>query len=389
MIKLTEMTVGQTNVPKYKLNNGREMPAIALGTYLGHDKSGMVRSVNKQLRDVVMQAIDVGYRHFDTAEIYGTEEELGEGVRRKMEEGAVRREELFITDKLWNTHHKREQVVPSLRESLCKMGLSYIDLFLMHWPMGLHLRDWFPRERQEQTLDGICTRVLVVREIFFTCTRNTDVLQQVLMALRFRLQTAITSEDYTHSDVDFMETWLGLEDAVRLGLARNIGVSNFNKQQLERILREGSIRPAALQIEVHPQIIQTELVQLAQRHQLVVMGYSPFGSLVTRYGIKFPGPTIDDPTLVAIARRHHKTTPQVVLRWLVDRNVVPVTKTVNPSRLKENIDIFDFELSAREIEIINKFDEKTRYTLPSFWQTHAYYPFEKVDNPSADPFIKH
>ncbi|XP_032525418.2 aldo-keto reductase AKR2E4-like isoform X2 [Danaus plexippus] len=334
MIKLTEMTVGQTNVPKYKLINGREMPAIALGTYLGHDKSGMVRSVNKQLRDVVMQAIDVGYRHFDTAEIYGTEEELGEGVRRKMEEGAVRREELFITDKLWNTHHKREQVVPSLRESLSKMGLSYIDLFLMHWPMGLH-------------------------------------------------------EDYTHSDVDFMETWLGLEDAVRLGLARNIGVSNFNKQQLERILREGSIRPAALQIEVHPQIIQTELVQLAQRHQLVVMGYSPFGSLVTRYGLTFPGPTIDDPTLVAIARRHHKTTPQVVLRWLVDRNVVPVTKTVSPSRLKENIDIFDFELSAREIEIINKFDEKTRYTLPSFWQTHAYYPFEKVDNPSADPFIKH
>nr|XP_032525422.1 aldo-keto reductase AKR2E4-like isoform X4 [Danaus plexippus plexippus] len=267
LIVFSMMTVGQTNVPKYKLNNGREMPAIALGTYLGHDKSGMVRSVNKQLRDVVMQAIDVGYRHFDTAEIYGTEEELGEGVRRKMEEGAVRREELFITDKLWNTHHKREQVVPSLRESLCKMGLSYIDLFLMHWPMGLH-------------------------------------------------------EDYTHSDVDFMETWLGLEDAVRLGLARNIGVSNFNKQQLERILREGSIRPAALQIEV-------------------------------------------------------------------DRNVVPVTKTVNPSRLKENIDIFDFELSAREIEIINKFDEKTRYTLPSFWQTHAYYPFEKVDNPSADPFIKH
>ncbi|XP_013186405.2 aldo-keto reductase AKR2E4 [Amyelois transitella] len=322
-----------SEVPKLKLNNGAEMPAIALGTFLGFDQNGPVKSENKHLRDVVMEAIDVGYRHFDTATIYNTEDEVGEAINMKIRDGKVKREDVFVTTKLWNTQHKREQVTEALKTSLEKLGLDYVDLYLMHWPLGLN-------------------------------------------------------DDYTHSSVDFMETWRGLEDVVNQGLAKGIGVSNFNEDQIRRVLTEGNIKPAVLQIEIHPQIIQTDLVSYAQSQGLVVMGYSPLGSLVMRFGMMFPGPRVDDPKLVKIAQKYGKSTPQVVLRWLVDRNIVPVAKTTNPKRLRENINIFDFTLEKSEMEDINQYDSKKRYTQPSFWQNHPYYPFEKVDNPIADPFIK-
>ncbi|KAJ8704711.1 hypothetical protein PYW07_011899 [Mythimna separata] len=318
-------------VPKLKMSDGREIPALGLGTYLGFDKNAVVASKDKELRDVILKAIDLGYRHFDSASIYNTEDEIGEAINMKIEEGVVKREDIFFTTKLWNTKHKREEVVAAVRDALEKSGLDYIDLYLMHWPIGLNA-------------------------------------------------------DYSFSDVDFMETWRGLEDVHKLGLVKSIGVSNFNKEQLQRLLEEGSVRPVALQIEVHPQIIQEELINFARSENIIVVGYSPFGSLVMRYGKQFPGPKIDDPVLVEIAQKYGKTTAQVVLRWLVDRNVIPIPKTVNPKRLQENISIFDFKLEQDEIEKINRFNSNKRYTEPSFWQTHPHYPFEQVENPLSDPF---
>ncbi|XP_026325405.1 aldo-keto reductase AKR2E4-like [Hyposmocoma kahamanoa] len=315
------------------MNNGIKMPAVAFGTYLGFDQNGVVTPKNHELRDVVSKAIDIGWRHFDTAAIYGTEQELGEGVRMKIDDGNVKREDIFITTKLWNTKHKRDQVAQALRESLKNLGLNYVDLYLIHWPIGLN-------------------------------------------------------EDNSHSAVDYMETWRGMEDVQKLGLAKSIGVSNFNKGQLERVLKEGSVKPAALQIEVHPQITQSELVDFAQSNDIVVMGYSPFGSLVNRYDMPLPPPRIDDPVLVEIAEKYGKTTPQVVLRWAVDRNIVPIPKTMKVHRLEENINIFDFKLQKDEIDKINAFDKGLRYTLPSFWQSHPFYPFEKIDKPIDDPFLK-
>ncbi|XP_068621863.1 aldo-keto reductase AKR2E4-like isoform X1 [Battus philenor] len=332
-VKMALSKVVSNEVPKLKLNNGRMMPAIALGTYLGFDKNGVVKSQNKQFRDVIMNAIDIGYRHIDTAYIYETEEEIGEAIRMKIDEGVINRDDMFVTTKIWNTFHKREQVPMVLKKSLDKMGLTYVDLYLMHWPMALN-------------------------------------------------------EDYTFSDVDFMETWRGMEDAQNLGLVKSLGVSNFNAEQLKRVIEEGTIKPVAIEIEVHPQNIQKDMIENASSEGLVVMGYSPLGSLVSRYGVQSPGPKMDDPVLVEIAKKYNKTTPQVVLRWLVDRNVVPVSKSVNLERLKENISIFDFKLEEQEIEKINQFDGHIRYTFPTFWQTHPYYPFEKVDNPINDPFIK-
>ncbi|XP_059058852.1 aldo-keto reductase AKR2E4-like [Achroia grisella] len=321
------------DVPKLLLNNRREIPAIALGTFLGFDQNGVVKSIDKQLCNVVLNAIDLGYRHFDTASVYNTEEEIGEATQKKIAEGAVTRDELFLTTKLWNTHHERYQVLQALKESLKKLGTNYVDLYLMHWPMGLN-------------------------------------------------------DDYSYSDVDFMETWRGMEDAVRLGLAKTIGLSNFNKEQVKRVISEADMKPAVLQIEINPQIIQTDLVSYAQAEGLVVMGYSPFGSLVKRFGMDLPGPKMDDPVLVEIAQKYGKTTPQVVLRWMVDKKIIPIPKTINIKRLKENIEVFDFKLQENEIQQINGFDRRVRFTLPSFWQNHPYYPFEKIENPIPDPFAK-
>ncbi|KAG6451567.1 hypothetical protein O3G_MSEX007227 [Manduca sexta] len=319
-------------VPTILLNNGRHMPAIALGTYLGFGESGVVMSKDNEFRDVVLNAVDIGYRHFDTASIYSTERELGEAVRMKIADGQYKREDFFITTKLWNTHHKREQVASALRESLDRLALNYVDLYLMHWPMGLNV-------------------------------------------------------DHTYSEVDFMETWRGLEDVYKLGLTKAIGVSNFNLKQLKRVLEEGTVKPAAIQIEIHPLNVQKELVEYAQAQSLVVMGYSPFGSLVARHGQWSAGPRVNDTTLASIAEKYGKTVPQVVLRWEVERNIVPLPKTVKRKRLEENINIFDFKLEKEEVDKISDFDSGTRYTLPSFWQNHPYYPFEKVDNPIPDPFL--
>ncbi|XP_047524178.1 aldo-keto reductase AKR2E4-like isoform X2 [Pieris napi] len=333
MSAIHKITMGATSaVLKYKLNNGRDMPAIALGSYLGFDEQGIVRSSNKQLRDVVLRAIELGYRHFDSASLYETEPEIGEAIRMKIEEGEISREDAFVTTKLWVTQHRREQVPVALKTSLTKMGLDYVDLYLMHWPIAVN-------------------------------------------------------EDYSYNDVDYMETWKGMEDAQNLGLTKAIGVSNFNQTQLIRLLDEGSVRPAVLQIENHPQITEQDLVNFAQKEGITVMGYSPLGSLVPRYGMQLPGPKMDDPILVEIARKYGKTVPQVVLRWLVDRKLVPVTKTVKVKRLKENIDIFDFSLTAEEIARINKFDEHKRFTIPSFWQDNPNYPFEKIENPVQNPFV--
>ncbi|XP_075988451.1 aldo-keto reductase AKR2E4-like [Anticarsia gemmatalis] len=320
-------------VPKLNMLDGGQMPAIALGTYLGFDQNGVVRSKSKELRDAVLAAVDAGYRHIDTAAIYETESEIGEALKMKFNEGVVKRDDMFITTKLWNTAHKKEQVEPAIRSALNKTGLDYFDLYLMHWPIALN-------------------------------------------------------EDNSYANVDIMETWRALEDVQRLGLTKSIGLSNFNKEQLQRVLSEGSIKPVALQIEVHPQIIQSDLISFCKSEGIIVMGYSPFGSLVMRYGLQFPGPKMDDPLLVGLGQKYGKTPAQIVLRWAVDRGVVPIPKTIKPSRLTENISIFDFKLTPDEIEKINQYNSNTRYTIPSFWQEHPNYPFEKIDNPVKDPFKK-
>ncbi|XP_061722383.1 aldo-keto reductase AKR2E4-like [Cydia pomonella] len=299
--------------PVKVLNDGNKMPMLALGTHNSTGEAAFAATVS---------AIELGYRHIDTAVIYENEEQIGRAVADVVKRGVVKREDLFITTKLWNDKHSREDVVPALKEALGRLNLTYADLYLIHFPIG------------EKANDKL-------------------------------------------ADTDYLETWMGMEDAKKLGLAKSIGVSNFNSEQIDRIIANSHTIPAVNQIEVNPSLTQESLVTYCQKKGIVVMAHSPFGFMVDRESLESPPPAPNDPVLTKIAKKYGKTTFQVVLRYLVDRGTAPVPKSADKHRQKQNIDIYDFNLTEEEIAAINKFNSNTRVIKGVFWLDHPYYPFNK------------
>ncbi|XP_068623938.1 aldo-keto reductase AKR2E4-like isoform X2 [Battus philenor] len=274
------------------------------------------------MRQAVYWAIEAGYRHIDTAELYGNEVEVGQGIADAIKNGLVMREELFVTTKLWNNHHNRDIVIPALQDSLKRLGLDYVDLYLIHTPIA-------------QKSDG------------------------------------------QYEDIDYLETWRGMEAAQKLGLTKSIGVSNFNSEQLGRILSNCEIKPVVNEIEVNPTLTQVPLVSYCRSVGVEVMSYSPFGFMVSRNKLDTPPPKFDDPDLVKIAQKYGKSTSQIVLRYLIDRGTIPIPKSTNKERIKKNIDIFDFQLNEDEVATINKFNKNQRVIEFDDWKNHPNYPFHK------------
>nr|QLI61988.1 aldehyde reductase 5 [Streltzoviella insularis] len=308
-----------TQAPTVVLNDGNKIPMVALGTGRGTAKES--ESVD-EVRKAVFWAIEAGYRHIDTAAIYDDEPQVGQGIADAIAKGIVKREELFVTTKLWNDRHARERVIPSLKESLARLALDYVDLYLIHFPIA-------------------------------------------------------TKADGSRDDIDYLETWQGMEEAKELGLAKSIGVSNFNCTQIDRLIANSKIKPAVNQIEVNPTLTQEPLVSHCQKLGVVVMAYSPFGFMVTRKHDHTPPPRADDPNLVKIAEKYGKTTGQIVLRYLIDRELIPVPKSTNKERIAQNIALFEFQLTADEIASINKFNKDIRVINPKGWKDYPNYPFER------------
>ncbi|XP_013168042.1 PREDICTED: aldo-keto reductase AKR2E4-like [Papilio xuthus] len=301
--------------PVTLLNDGNKMPILALGT------AGSKDDISR-MRQAVYWAIEAGYRHIDTAELYRDEEEVGLGIADAIKKGLVTREELFVTTKLWNNHHARSAVIPALQESLKRLGLNYVDLYLVHSPIAV-------------------------------------------------------KDDGTAEDIDYLETWRGMEDAKKRGLAKSIGVSNFNSEQIARIIKGCEFKPAVNQIEVNPTLSQEPLVAYCRSVEVAVMSYSPFGFMVSRRKQDSSPPRFDDPELTKIAQKYGKNTSQIVLRYLIDRGTTPIPKSTNKDRIIQNIDIFDFSLTDEDIATIKKFNKNTRVLDLIEWKDHAYYPFNK------------
>ncbi|OWR52018.1 aldo-keto reductase [Danaus plexippus plexippus] len=275
----------------------------------------------EEVQQAVEAAIDAGYRHIDTAHIYNTEKQVGKGLKKKIEEGVVKREDMFITTKLWSDAHPRDAVIPTLNESLNHLGMDYVDLYLIHWPVA-------------------------------------------------------TFSNGSIQDVDYLDTWKGLMEAKNLGLTRSIGVSNFNIEQLKRLIDSSGVTPAVLQIEVNLNIQQPELLEFCKAHNIVVMGYTPFGSIFPQKAAESaPPPRVDDEQLVHIAKKYNKTVPQVVLRYLFELGVVPIPKSVKKNRVEENIDIFDFELTPEERNLLKSYDANYKIVNVALWKDSPYYPF--------------
>ncbi|XP_069671524.1 1,5-anhydro-D-fructose reductase-like [Periplaneta americana] len=309
-------------VPSLTFNNGYKMPIIGLGTW---------KSKPGEVTQAVMEAIDAGYRHFDCAYIYGNETEVGEGLRIKMDAGVVKREDLFVTSKLWNTFHRPDLVEPALKESLQKLGLTYLDLYLIHWPFAF-------QEGGDLLPPGPDGAIML-------------------------------------SDVDYLDTWSVLERCVDRGLVRSLGLANFNSQQVDRVLRVARVKPANLQIECNPYLLQKELVQFCKDRGIVVTGYSPLGSPDSPYFVSGTPRVLDDPVLKQIAARHGKSVAQVALRWLVQRGVAVIPKSASAVRIRQNMAVFDFQLSEEEMSSVDGLDKHLRICHRDHARNHRHYPF--------------
>lgn len=309
-------------VPKIKFNNGQEFPVFGLGTW---------KSKPGEVTQAVKDAIDIGYRHIDGAHIYGNESEVGEAIAAKIADGTVKREELYITSKLWNTMHRPDLVEPALKTTLKHLGLQYLDLYLIHWPFALKEEgELFPVDAKGKT---------------------------------------------AFSDVDYLDTWKALEPLVKKGLVKSIGISNFNKKQTERLLANATIPPATNQIEVHPYLNQKKLIEYSQSKGIVITAYSPLGSPDRPWAKPGDPQLLEDPKIIEIAKTYKKSPAQVVIRYAIQRNLIVIPKSVNKGRIQQNFDIWDFELSAQDIAHLDSFDCNGRICPYDEAYDHKDHPF--------------
>ncbi|XP_023029505.2 aldo-keto reductase 1B [Leptinotarsa decemlineata] len=315
-----------SKVPKVKLNSGYEIPQFGLGTW---------KSKPGEVEQAVKDAIDIGYRHIDCAYIYGNEKEVGAALKAKFEDGTVKREDLFVTSKLWNTFHRPDLVPGAVKESLKNLGLEYLDLYLIHWPQGYKEDgETFPRDAAGNIL---------------------------------------------FSDVDYVDTWKAMEEVAKRGYAKSIGVSNFNKSQLERVLAAASIKPAVNQVECHPYLNQSKLIDFCRSKGIAVTGYSPLGSPDRPWATPEEPQLMDDPKLKELAKKYNKTPAQILLRYPIERGVITIPKSVTKSRIQQNFEIFDFSLSKEDVAYLDTFDCNGRFCPMTASLGHKYHPFEHDD----------
>ncbi|KAI0593128.1 aldo/keto reductase [Biscogniauxia sp. FL1348] len=316
--------------PTIKLSSGHEMPQVGFGLW---------KVDNSTAADTVYNAIKTGYRLFDGACDYGNEKECGEGVARAIKEGLVTRSDLFITSKLWPVFSDADKVEPACRRSLSDWGLDYFDLYLIHFPGALKYVDPAERYPPGWHYDGKAT---IVR-----------------------------------SNTPIHVTWGAMEALVGKGLARSIGVSNFQAQLLYDMLRYATIPPAALQIEHHPYLVQRELLALAKAEGIAVTAYSSFGpASFLEFGFKTATslvPLMQDELIVGIAARHGKKPSQVLLRWATQRGLAVIPKTSRVAVMAENLDVTGFDLDQAEIDQITAKDMGIRFNQPS-----NYFPTDKM-----------
>jgi 2,5-diketo-D-gluconate reductase A len=265
-----------TQIPTVRLNDGHEIPQLGYGVF---------QVPPEDAERVTTLALEAGYRHIDTAAAYNNEEGVGRAIRAS----GLPRGEVYITTKLWNDNQGRATAPRVLDASLRRLGLDYVDLYLIHWPS--------PRQ-------GL-----------------------------------------------YVETWQAFEELRDAGRTRSIGVSNFTIEHLDRLARETSTTPAVNQVELHPRFQQTELRAYHREHGIVTEAWSPLGK---------GGEILEDPTIGAIANNHGKTPAQVILRWHLQIGNVTFPKSVTPERIRENIDVFDLELTDEEVKQIDQLDRGER-----------------------------
>ncbi|BDW81653.1 aldehyde reductase [Erythrobacter sp. Dej080120_24] len=313
-----------------------EMPRIGFGLW---------KIPREDTAASVVEAVRAGYRHFDSAADYANEAETGEGLSQAMAEGLVTREEVWVTSKLWNTFHAAEHVEEACRKTLSDLRLDYLDLYLIHFPIALEYVPIDVRYPPEWLHDPDAPDPVMKR-----------------------------------APVPLQETWMAMETLVHKGRVNRIGVCNYNTALIHDLMSYATIRPAMLQIEAHPYLTQEKLIRCARGYGIDVTAFSPLGAQsYFELGMADSGESLlgAAPVMVA-AQTHGKTPAQVLLKWGVQRGTAVIPKTSKPERMRENVDIDDFELSAVEMAAISALNQNRRFNDPGVFAEAAFNTFHPI-----------
>ncbi|NQU39836.1 MAG: aldo/keto reductase [Lentisphaerae bacterium] len=315
------------------LADGTRVPAVGLGTW---------KIDRAETPELVHAAIACGYRHIDCACDYGNETEVGGGIHRALTEGLVRRDELWITSKLWNTYHHPDHVRAACERSLHDLGLDYLDLYLIHFPIP---QAYIPIE--ERYPPG------------------------------WFVDPDVPSPRMELAPVAVSETWGAMEALVEAGLVRQIGVSNFNVALIRDLLSHATINPAMLQVERHPYLAQAKLLRFCDEQGIGVTGFSPLGApSYVPLGMATAADSAMTETVVQDAAHHLDVTPaQVLLRWAVQRGCAVIPKTRRVERLRENLALDDFALSEAQMNALDLLDRNHRFNDPGVFCETGFNTF--------------
>ncbi|CAF1134522.1 unnamed protein product [Rotaria sp. Silwood1] len=309
------------------MNNNISIPQLALGTY---------KTTNEEMNNVIETALSVGYRHIDCAWLYGNEKSIGEGLSNQLKKGEIKRSDLFLTGKLWCSFHKSNRVRQQCLITIDDLRCQYLDLFLIHWPFAFVDQDPNKNEEGESKVDD---------------------------------------------EIDFTETWKAMELLVDEGLVKSIGLSNFNEQQIERIINICKYKPVVNQVEIHPYCPQIELEKFCKKYNILLEAYAPLGAKYREWKQKDDPEILEDKVIKSIAEKYNVPSAAVLLRYIIDRNIICIAKSSNEQRIRENFNLFKenkFKLSEDDFnKIHNEIQIKFRYHKMEDTKNAKEYPLKQ------------
>lgn len=291
------------------------MPALGLGTW---------KSAKGEIYKTIRTALEIGYRHFDCAFIYDNEREIGQAFTDALKNNEVKREDLWITSKLWNNRHRTEDVQPAIEKSLRLLQIDYLDLYLIHWPVALVRSVNYPQKAHD------------------------------MISL---------------NELPLSETWQAMIEVKEKGLTHHIGLSNFSIKKVSQLRDETGVLPEALQVELQPFLQQKPLVDFARQNNIALTGFCPLGSAdrpASRIQPNEPK-LFENKTILAIAQEKDCTPAQIMLAWAVNRGTSVIPKSVHEGRLKENLAAADIVLSAEQMDRMASVDQHYRFIKGDFW----------------------